>query len=233
MKNNFKKQLKKGVRSRLGCRHSEETKRKIGLANSIALKGKKLSKGHKIKISKGTKGKNIWMKGKKHSEKTKIKMSLSHKGKIPHLFTKETRKKMSIAQKARIDLLGKKLSKEHRLKISQSLRGVPVLKRRAKNAYNWKGGITPKNVKIRNSIEYKLFIDSVFARDGYTCQKYRIKGIKLNVHHIQNFAQYPEFRFDVNNGVTLSEKAHQEFHKKYGKINNTKEQLEEFLLKIK
>ena len=32
-----------------------------------------------------------------------------------------------------------------------------------------------------------------------------------------------------DNGITLSKKAHKEFHAKYGKTNNTKEQLQEFL----
>jgi len=33
----------------------------------------------------------------------------------------------------------------------------------------------------------------------------------------------------LRNGITLSKKAHNEFHKKYGKRNNTPEQLNEFL----
>ena len=36
-------------------------------------------------------------------------------------------------------------------------------------------------------------------------------------------------RTAIENGITLSLKAHREFHKKYGFRNNTKEQLEEFL----
>jgi hypothetical protein len=97
---------------------------------------------------------------------------------------------------------------------------------------NWKGGITPINEKIRKSLEYKLWQDAVFARDGYTCQKYGIKGGNLNTHHILNFSQYPELRFAIDNGITLSEKAHREFHKIYGVRNNTREQLEEFLTRI-
>jgi hypothetical protein len=44
-----------------------------------------------------------------------------------------------------------------------------------------------------------------------------------------NFAEFPELRTSIENGITLSEKAHKEFHKKYGFRNNTKEQLQEFL----
>lgn len=52
---------------------------------------------------------------------------------------------------------------------------------------------------------------------------------KLEVHHINNFAEFSELRFALDNGITLSEKAHDEFHKIYGIKNNTKGQLEEFL----
>lgn len=93
----------------------------------------------------------------------------------------------------------------------------------------WEGGITPEHNKIRASIEYKLWVNSVFARDGYTCQKTGIKGGKLVSHHIQNFSAFPELRFAIDNGITLSKEAHEEFHKIYGKRNNTNEQLLEFL----
>jgi len=36
-------------------------------------------------------------------------------------------------------------------------------------------------------------------------------------------------RFAIDNGITLSEQSHKEFHKIYGKENNTKKQLKEFL----
>lgn len=94
---------------------------------------------------------------------------------------------------------------------------------------NWQGGITPLNTKVRNSKKFCLWRDNVFKRDNWTCQKYGIVGGKLTAHHIQNFAQYPELRFEINNGITLSKKAHQEFHRKYGIKNNTREQIEVFL----
>ncbi len=86
-----------------GHKHSEETKRKIGLANSIALKGYKHSEETKKKMSllmmgntRGfKKGMVAWNKGKKLSERTKrkIKKGLKaawKKGK----FTEERNKKI-------------------------------------------------------------------------------------------------------------------------------------------
>lgn len=120
---------------------------------------------------------------------------------------------------------GKKLSQEHIKKLSLAKIGKYI----GEKSWNWKGGITPIHNKIRSSIEYRLWQNSVFARDGYTCQKYGIKGGKLVAHHIQNFSKYPELRFAIDNGITLSKKAHKDFHKIYGVRNNTREQLDEFL----
>ena len=86
------------------------------------------------------------------------------------------------------------------------------MKRGAKCNF-WKGGISKQNEKMRKGIEFRLWREAVFARDNFTCQKYGIKGGELHPHHIQNFAQYPELRFAIDNGITLSEKAHKEFHK--------------------
>ena len=127
-------------------------------------------------------------------------------------------------------LKGSKHSEKTKQKLREALKGKKLNDNRCgKNHWNWKGGITTTNKKIRDSIEYSLWRESVFARDNWTCQKTGIKGGKLHPHHIKNFAEYPELRFAIDNGITLSEKAHKEFHKKYGRKNNNKKQLEEFL----
>ena len=59
--------FKKGVATRLGIKLSEETKRKISIANS----GRIVSEETRHKLSISGKGKN---KGKKHSDETKEKM---------------------------------------------------------------------------------------------------------------------------------------------------------------
>jgi len=169
---------------------------------------------------------SLALTGIHRSEKTKKIMSKAHKGKSSGMLgkhhTEETKKKLS-KNNTRY-WFGKKrppLSKEQRRKMSEVKRGE-------KSSF-WKGGISLKNRRIRAGIEFRLWREAVFARDNWTCQKYQIKGYKLVPHHIQNFSQFPELRFAIDNGITLSDKAHQEFHKKYGKKDNTREQLEEFL----
>ena len=125
--------------------------------------------------------------------------------------------------------LGKHHSQKSRKKMSIDRKNKPHFNQRGEKHWNWKGGISPKSKIIRMSIEFRLWREAVFARDNWTCQKYKERGVKLHPHHIKNFSEYPELRFAIDNGITLSEKAHKEFHKKYGKKNNTIEQLNEFL----
>ena len=148
------------------------------------------------------------------SEITKIKISKKLMG---HSFTDKSREKMSISR------TGKKHSKESNIKRSISLTG--------QKHFNWKGGISPINNQIRGSMKYKDWNRDVYLRDNYTDQKTGKRGGNLVAHHILNFSSHPELRFDVNNGITLSKESHNEFHKIYGKINNTKEQLLEFINK--
>ena len=159
-----------------------------------------------------------WL-GKYHTEKTKRKISKAlekNQYALGHKHTKETKQKISIAG------IDRKHTEETRKKQSKAHKG--------ERNPNWRGGVSPKNILIRGGIEHRLWRESVFARDNWTCQKYGIRGGRLHPHHIKNFSSFVELRFAIDNGITLSEKAHREFHKKYGKENNTEEQLNEFLL---
>jgi len=64
-----------------GYKQTEDHKRKIGLANSVAQKGRKLSEKTRRKIGKSNKGKHFYWKGKKMSKEHKDKMSISGIGK--------------------------------------------------------------------------------------------------------------------------------------------------------
>lgn len=86
------------------------------------------------------------------------------------------------------------------------------------NNPNWKGGISSEFVKIRSSKEYDEWRTSVFERDKYTCINCDAHGSEAYVeaHHILPFAIHPEYRFDVDNGATLCQSCHNEFHSEYG-----------------
>lgn len=99
----------------------------------------------------------------------------------------------------------------------------------------WKGGINGQNDTLRHHREYKDWRTAVYERDNYTCQCCGQRGIKLNAHHINQFADYPEIRYDVNNGITLCVKCHDStedgsFHNLYGTHGTTFEQLREYIL---
>lgn len=100
------------------------------------------------------------------------------------------------------------------------------------NHARWKNDKTTKAEKhrIRNSQQYINWRLSVFLRDNYFCQVCSIRGGKLHCHHLDSFSSAPLKRFDVDNGVTLCENCHGEFHRRYGQGGNTKEQFMEFVI---
>ena len=100
---------------------------------------------------------------------------------------------------------GKKVSPETK----EKMRAVKL----GELAPNWKGGITDENYRIRRSGKYKDWRTAVFERDNYTCQHCGDKSVKgnrviLNADHINQFAFYPEFRFDIDKGRTICVDCH-------------------------
>jgi 5-methylcytosine-specific restriction endonuclease McrA len=75
---------------------------------------------------------------------------------------------------------------------------------------------TADRIKERNYPEYKQWRKDVMKRDDYTCQVCSIKGGRLNAHHIESYADNPDKRTDINNGITLCESCHSEYHKAFG-----------------
>ncbi len=158
-------------------------------------------------LKKGQTNSGSFKKGEHRSQKTEIKKGQSlnkktefKKGQTPwnkgKKHSAETRKKMSDKAK------GKLISESHRKKISETFRKNPSLH------HSWKGGITPINLKIRRSMEYRLWRTAVFERDNYTCVWCGERGGRLNADHIKPFALFPELRFAIDNGRTLCEDCH-------------------------
>lgn len=202
--------------------------------NGKVIYGGMLGKHHSLETRKriGENNKNRTI-SEETREKFRIKM-LGNKYTLGHKLTDEHKLKISRANKGKSFgwIKGSKHTKESRERISDGLKGKQPknsIDWKGKNHPRWKGGITTENQKIRHSIEYRFFIEGNFSRDNYTCQKCKIRGGKLCVHHIQNFAEVIELRTSIENGITFCKKCHQDFHKRYGIKNNTKGQLEEFL----
>ena len=212
--------LEKNHKINVGRVCSQETRDKISAANV----GKKRTQKTKDRM------KDMAIKRKPFTQEHKDNLVSAALKRKPR--TEKTRKKMRESQ------LGRKHSQKTKDKISTNKmgsipwnKGITVEKIKGSKNHNWKGGITSENQKLRDAIEYKLWRRSVFARDNFTCQKTGISGGKLNAHHIHNFSDFPELRLAIDNGITLSEKAHRDFHKIYGIKNNTKEQIYEFMKK--
>lgn len=96
-------------------------------------------------------------------------------------------------------------------------------------APNWKGGHTKCGRPDRSKIEYRDWRKSVFSRDNYTCQHCGArngngKEITLEAHHLNGYKNFPDERFDIDNGITLCKECHKLFHSLYGKKRFTKEQ---------
>lgn len=138
-------------------------------------------------------------------------MANSHRSKESYKKQSELQvyKSQDFRDKCRIAMLScggptwmicRKPSKETRLKLSEANRG--------EKSYLWKGGLTKEHARIRKSVHYKIWRESVFKRDNYTCVFCKKIGGTLNADHIKPFAIYSELRFSIDNGRTLCVSCH-------------------------
>lgn len=230
-----------------GYKHTEETKRKISRNNARYFLGKKHTKDAKRKMSESR-------IGKKPSEETRRKMSEAHmgcagywKGKKRLPFTLEHKRKISeshigightestkqkIAEFTRLqwsnDDYRKKMS-EIRSGCVPWNKGLKNIKTSKENHWNWKGGISPLNTRIRTSFEYRQWRSDVFTRDDFTCQECDRRGGMLHAHHhITSFSDILILNdittleqaldcaelWNINNGITYCKNCHEELHKR-------------------
>lgn len=122
--------------------------------------------------------------------------------------------------------------------ISNLLRGVSCMEcylksNRGENHPNYNPKLTlQERQKNRKYYEYQIWRRSVYERDKYTCQSCGDKtGGNLEAHHLDGHDWCKDKRTDVNNGITLCNKCHMDFHKMYGYKGSTREKFNAWLIK--
>ena len=199
----------------LGKKHTEETKKKLSLSHLgqvSSLKG--------IIFKPKPDCLDCGIKLKDHRSQRCYKCSKS--GSLSPMFGKISPRKgvkLSFEQieKHRKAMLGKKHTLEHRLKMSQIMK-----KRVEEGKHNFyidgrsKDYIGSNSRKIiKNTMEYRIWREAVFARDNWTCTECGDKSKKgyfvyLEADHIKPWAFYPELRYAIDNGRTLCRACHRQ-----------------------
>lgn len=67
------------------------------------------------------------------------------------------------------------------------------------------------NQSERSNPQYAIWRSTVYRRDSYRCRECD-SGSFLVAHHIKSWADYPELRFSLDNGITLCEDCHVKQH---------------------
>jgi len=87
-----------------------------------------------------------------------------------------------------------------------------IHKLRVKNGlHNLYRGATKENKLIKKSSGYRLWRETVFQRDDYTCWICEIRGGVLHPHHLKAFSLYRKLRLVVSNGLTLCKFCHKTY----------------------
>jgi 5-methylcytosine-specific restriction endonuclease McrA len=86
-------------------------------------------------------------------------------------------------------------------KVSATKTGLPCLKQRGANHWNWKGG---KSKDPWKTPEYQAWRKEVFRRDKFTCVMCGdSRGGNLEADHIKPRHLFPELALELSNGRTL------------------------------
>lgn len=68
-----------------------------------------------------------------------------------------------------------------------------------------------ENQRHRKSGAYNRWRRAVVSRDGGRCRRCGGRG-QVHAHHLRSWAENPDLRFDIDNGVTLCVECHEATH---------------------
>lgn len=121
-------------------------------------------------------------------------------------------------------LAHKKLAKWRKGKTYKEIYGdraeIEAAKRKQGNINHWKDiqKIYEQRPYHGGSAQYEWWRKAVFKRDNWACQHCGASQY-VEAHHIKSWKNFPEFRYEVSNGITLCKKCH--------KMKNTEQRIQE------
>jgi len=159
-------------------------------------------KGNKFGFKQGNKfgvgNKNVL--GKHWKIKDTSRMSLAKKGKIP--------KNLEVLKKT-------PRTEEWKKRISESVKRTKhssefIKKMNGRKPWNWiKDRTMLVKKQERNDVAYKEWRTNVWKRDSWKCKINNCDCYgRIESHHILSWKDFPELRYDVNNGITLCHAHH-------------------------
>ena len=101
-------------------------------------------------------------------------------------------------------------------KLAQSMANTPESNAKkghgGKNHPLWKKDRSQVK-KPRNQVEFTWWRKAIFKRDNYTCIECNERGGNLTAHHKAPVSRFPNYKFELWNGITLCQPCHTEIHK--------------------
>ena len=150
-------------------------------------------------------------KGSTHTPDTRARMSATRRGVSRKPLSALTKEKIRATQvgkfvppetreRQRLAHIGKKQSPET----------IAKRVRYGSKHQNWIADrSTLRKKQERNDSAYHDWRHQVYERDGFVCKiKNSDCGGRIEAHHILGWSNYPELRYQVNNGITLCRNHH-------------------------
>lgn len=98
------------------------------------------------------------------------------------------------------------------------------------NSPHWDPNRDPENrLLLRQLPEARAWSRKIIAVQQGRCAISGQRSSSLTVHHLWNWAQFPQYRFDVKNGIAIERSLHDRFHNIYGRGYNSPAQFVEYL----
>jgi hypothetical protein len=141
------------------------------------------------------------------TEETKEKISLANAGKHNSLRT-EFKKGQKFSEEFKQKMRGKKLSENHKRKISEGIRKNPpsTIFKKGQKPWNYIDGRSKILTPARYGDDWDKIRYLVYLRDKFICQDCGAFGIKLHVHHKIPFLISKDN--SLNNLITLCVSCH-------------------------